>query len=188
MCWHHLWRGWKRYAANLLKKFFKSTIFPSNIKKHRNIKGWEVDVLNIRTRIGLKSKIGNFYFNRPAEAESHLVKRFTFQHFKTEHDVFVGSDRCWCLHPDLRSSCLPLWVGHHEASSLVGRSSQVKRDLSDLLPHTLSPPSHLGRIYFQFLISFSLPLSPVVPRPSMPPPGAVKVQLSLSALLFRPRG
>lgn len=118
MCWHHLWRGWKRYAANLLKKFFKSTIFPSNIKKHRNIKGWEVDVLYISFRIGLKSKIGNFYFNRPAEAESHLVKRFTFQHFKTEYDVFVGSDRCWCLHPDLRSSCLPLWVGHHEASSL----------------------------------------------------------------------
>lgn len=67
-------------------------------------------------------------------------------------------------------------------------SSQVRSEPADLLTPTLSPPSHLERMYFQSPVSFSLPPCPDTQPTSLPPPGAVKMQLLLSALHYPGRG
>lgn len=54
--------------------------------------------------------------------------------------------------------------------------------------HTLSPPAHLERIYFQFLISFSLPLFPAVPPPRCPLLGQLKCSCRSQSSIIRPAG
>lgn len=80
-------------------------------------------------------------------------------------------------------------VLHSHLPRWVGLISQVICHLGDLSTHTFSPPSHLERIHFQFLISFSLPpLSSRSPAPRCPLLGQLKCSCRFQLPIIWPKG